>query len=128
VAGGKFKSVTHIHQAAANAPSGRQGSHTHINKTYYRRIDFRIIPIGDLNLLHQLELCSGSGAVRRRHGRTFVRRMYSAHIQGCKSNMAVTLYQGDGAKDVCVLFSGLEVDFFRSQRWKEDISQYLELR
>ncbi|KAJ7135934.1 hypothetical protein C8R44DRAFT_769310 [Mycena epipterygia] len=38
--------------------------------------------------------------------------MYSAQIQGCKSNMAVTLYQGDGAKD----------------RWKEDISQYLEFR
>ncbi|KAJ7725569.1 hypothetical protein B0H16DRAFT_1471809 [Mycena metata] len=95
VAGGKFKSVTHIHQAAANAPP-----------------DFRIIPIGDLNLLHQLELCSGSGVARRRQGRTFVRRMYSAHIQGCKSNMAVTLYQGDGAKD----------------RWNEDISQYSRLR
>ncbi|KAJ7018582.1 hypothetical protein C8F04DRAFT_1198799 [Mycena alexandri] len=95
VAGGKFTSVTHIHQAAANAPP-----------------NFRIIPIGDLNLLHQLEPCSGFGVVRRRQGQTFVRRMYSAHIQGCKSNMAVTLYQGDGAKD----------------RWKEDISQYSELR
>jgi hypothetical protein len=42
--------------------------------------------------------------VRLGDGRTFVRRMYSAQIQDCKSNMAVALYQGDGAKDVCVLF------------------------
>jgi hypothetical protein len=31
-----------------------------------------------------------------------VRKMYSAQVHGCKSNMTVTVFQGDKAEEVCL--------------------------
>jgi hypothetical protein len=69
-------------------------------KAYTHLIDFRIIPLGDLNLLHEIGFRNGSDVVRHKHGRTSVRTVYSAKIHGSKSNMTVALYQGDGAQEL----------------------------
>ncbi|KAJ7111860.1 hypothetical protein C8R44DRAFT_254419 [Mycena epipterygia] len=96
VAGGVFKSkvTNNIHYASPTLPS-----------------DFRRIPLGDINLQREIRL-DGSGVVERSHERAYVRRIYSAKIEGRKSNMTVALYQGDSAEE----------------EWLETISKYSWLR
>ncbi|KAJ7111774.1 hypothetical protein C8R44DRAFT_985271 [Mycena epipterygia] len=96
VAGGVFKSkvTNHIHEAPT-LPS-----------------DFRRIPIGDIDLQREIHLDAQTGVVERSRGRVCVRRMYSAKIEGRKSNMTVALYQGDNAEE----------------EWREAISKYSWLR
>ncbi|KAJ7443477.1 hypothetical protein FB451DRAFT_94546 [Mycena latifolia] len=94
VAGGQFKSITNITHADPTVPS-----------------DFRMIPLGDLDLLN--EICLDSGVVYRCWNPTrSVRRMYSARIHGSKSPMTVALYQGENAEE----------------EWRQDLSQYSWLR
>ncbi|KAJ6576935.1 hypothetical protein DFH09DRAFT_1310959 [Mycena vulgaris] len=90
IAGGKFKSITKITHVTPPVPS-----------------DFRTIPMGDLDLRHELRLASGSGVVNRWQGRRSVRRVYSARIPGLKANMTVAVYQGENAEE----------------EWLEDISR-----
>ncbi|KAJ6576916.1 hypothetical protein DFH09DRAFT_1450478 [Mycena vulgaris] len=82
VAGGKFKSITNITHAGPTVPS-----------------DFRMIPMGDLDLRHEIRLDSGSGVVHYQHGRKSARRVYSARIHGSKSKMTVVIYQGENAEE-----------------------------
>ncbi|KAJ6458017.1 hypothetical protein C8R45DRAFT_1032572 [Mycena sanguinolenta] len=82
VAGGKFKSVTNIHQATSGPPP-----------------NFPVIPLGHVNLLQEIGCHGRGGVVHYRHGRNSARRMYSAQIHGLKSNMAVAFYQGDNAEE-----------------------------
>ncbi|KAJ6536362.1 hypothetical protein B0H19DRAFT_384317 [Mycena capillaripes] len=92
IAGGNF---TNINQFAPSDPP-----------------DFRMIALGDLNLIHKIEPAGGSGVVRRRQGRATVRRMYGVRISGLHSSMTAALYQGDGAEE----------------QWRNEISQYLGIR
>ncbi|KAJ7124364.1 hypothetical protein C8R44DRAFT_852256 [Mycena epipterygia] len=96
VAGGVFESrvTNHIHQAAPSLPS-----------------DFRRIPLGDIDLQREIRMDT-CGVVRRAHEPGSVRRMYSAKIAGRKSNMTVSMYQGDTAEE----------------EWLEAISKYSWLR
>jgi hypothetical protein len=103
VAGGKFKSITHVHQAAPIAPPG-QLEHIRSTEILTFGTDFRLIPLGDLNLLQEIGIHCGANVVHRKNGGNSVRRMYSARVHGCKANMTVALYQGSGAEDVCFLF------------------------
>jgi hypothetical protein len=41
--------------------------------------------------------------VRQKNGGKCVRKMYTARVHGCKSQMTVALYQGNDAEDVCFL-------------------------
>jgi hypothetical protein len=130
VAGGKFQSVINIHQAVASAPPGKQAAliRAMSMESYPQRIDFTVIPLGHINLLHPIGLHGASGVANRKYGRNSVRRMYSAHIHDYKSTLAVALYQGEGAEDVC---KGFRVRVSRSlplQRWREDFSRYSKLR
>ncbi|KAJ7186213.1 hypothetical protein GGX14DRAFT_485662 [Mycena pura] len=93
--GGKFTSITNITQSAYHDPS-----------------DFRVIPLGDLDLRQEIRLDGTSGIVHRRNGRASVRRMYSARIRGINSKMTVAIYQGENSEE----------------EWREDISQHLNLR
>ncbi|KAJ6602945.1 hypothetical protein B0H10DRAFT_651589 [Mycena sp. CBHHK59/15] len=95
LAGGNFTSVMNIKHAAPAVPT-----------------DFRVIPVGDLDLRNELRLDRESGVVHRRHGWGAVRRMYSARIHGCKSSMTVAVYQGDNSEE----------------DWQQDISRYSWLR
>ncbi|KAJ6518423.1 hypothetical protein DFH09DRAFT_1373446 [Mycena vulgaris] len=84
VAGGKFKSIINITQAAPMAPP-----------------DFHMIPMGDLDLREEIRPRHRSGVVYPREGRASVRRVYSARVHGSKSKMTVAVYQGENAEEVC---------------------------
>ncbi|KAJ6478907.1 hypothetical protein C8R45DRAFT_1006215 [Mycena sanguinolenta] len=96
VTGGVFTSNnTHIYQGAPNLPS-----------------DFRMVPLGDIDLQHEICLDQESAIVSRRSRRGSVRRMYSARIEGRKSRMTVAVYLGNSAE----------------HDWRQDISIYTSLR
>ncbi|KAJ7223332.1 hypothetical protein GGX14DRAFT_657922 [Mycena pura] len=101
VSGGRFKTITNIHHAASTVPSGTQLQWT----------DFRIVPRGDLDLLHEIQLDCESGVVYRRNERRTLRKVHSARIHGSKSPMTVAVYQGDNAEE----------------EWKCDISKHANL-
>ena len=65
--------------------------------------DFRMIPLGDIDLQHEIRLnkLEGSAVVGRRRERASVRRVYSARIDGRNALTAVAMYQGPGAEEVC---------------------------
>jgi hypothetical protein len=72
--------------------------------------DFRMIPLGDIDLQHELRLNKGSAVVDRRCDRASVRRVYSARIDGRNAPMTVAIYQGRGAEEVS-LHSGFLLKF-----------------
>ncbi|KAJ7223346.1 hypothetical protein GGX14DRAFT_427383 [Mycena pura] len=104
ISGGVFtNNVTHVHQPSPVVPYGM----FYYTFEGYR---WRRIPLGDLNLLCDLDY--NSGVISRRQGQCSIRRVYSARIPGCESNMTVAVYQGDKA----------------DEKWREDISKYANLR
>jgi hypothetical protein len=61
-----------------------------------------MIPLGDIDLQHEIHLDDKSAVVGCHHGeRARVRQVYSARIDGRKSGVTVATYQGDGAEEVC---------------------------
>ncbi|KAJ6523861.1 hypothetical protein B0H19DRAFT_647046 [Mycena capillaripes] len=80
--------------------------------THLMPSDFRLIPLGDLDLRPKMGLDGRSVAMLRPQGRACMRRIYSARIHGSKPSMTAALYEGDRAEE----------------RWREDISRYSELR
>jgi hypothetical protein len=65
-------------------------------------VDFRLIPLGDIDLQHEIRLGMDAAIVERRRERRCVRRVYSAKLEGRSSGMTVALYQGNNAEEVCV--------------------------
>ncbi|KAJ6526647.1 hypothetical protein B0H19DRAFT_1275501 [Mycena capillaripes] len=86
VAGGTFTSITKNYFSSPAIPS-----------------DFRMLPLADIDLQHEIHLDIGTGIVERRHG---VRRMYSARVGG--QNTTVAMYQGPGAEE----------------EWRQDIANH----
>lgn len=62
--------------------------------------DFRMIPLGDIDLHREIRLEGHFGVVGPRHERPRVRRVYSAKIDGRKPKATVAVYQGEGAEEV----------------------------
>ncbi|KAF7365710.1 hypothetical protein MVEN_00444700 [Mycena venus] len=83
VAGGTFTNITKNNIIVASVPS-----------------DFRMIPMGDIDLQREILLEKVSGGVDRRceSGWRTVRRVYSAKMN--KVCVTVAMYQGDGAEEV----------------------------
>ncbi|KAJ7767107.1 hypothetical protein B0H16DRAFT_350769 [Mycena metata] len=77
ISGGVFNNITNYH---GSFPS-----------------DFRLIPLGDIDLQH--EIPTGAAIVERPRERRCVRRVYSAKLEGRSSGMTVALYQGDNAEE-----------------------------
>ncbi|KAJ7667219.1 hypothetical protein B0H17DRAFT_1089030 [Mycena rosella] len=102
VEGGVFTSnvTNNIHQAAPAVPS-----------------DFRMIPLGDMDLRNEIRFNRQTGVVGRQSPRGCIRRMYSAKIEGRKSAMTVKIYQGDEAEEV-----GLHS--IPPQEWRHDIGKF----
>jgi hypothetical protein len=69
-----------------------------------------MIPLGDIDLQHELRLNKGSAVVGRRHEQASVRRIYSARIDGRNAPTTVAMYQGPGAEEVS-LHSGVLLKF-----------------
>ncbi|KAJ7802927.1 hypothetical protein B0H13DRAFT_2495127 [Mycena leptocephala] len=96
VAGGTFTNITKNYTSPPTVPS-----------------DFRMIPMGDIDLLEEICLDNKTGVVGRNHReRTRVRRMYPAKIDGRKLGVTVAVYQGKGAEE----------------EWRQDIANYMTIR
>ncbi|KAF7337011.1 hypothetical protein MVEN_02137700 [Mycena venus] len=67
--------------------------------------DLRRIPLGDIDLQHEIRLDNDSGVVS-------LRRVHSAKIDRGRSIVTVAIYQGDGAK----------------REWREAITKYMSVR
>ncbi|KAJ7858313.1 hypothetical protein B0H13DRAFT_1897616 [Mycena leptocephala] len=74
--------------------------------------DFRMIPLGDIDLQHELHLNKGSAVVDRRREQASVRRVYSARIDGRDAPTTVAMYQGPGAEE----------------EWRHDIAKHMSVR
>ncbi|KAJ7822139.1 hypothetical protein B0H13DRAFT_2376848 [Mycena leptocephala] len=96
VAGGTFN-VSNNYTSAPTVPS-----------------DCRMIPLGDIDLQHEIRLhnLEGSALVGRRRERASVRRVYSARIDGRNDPMTVAMYQGLSAEE----------------EWRQDIAKYMSVR
>ncbi|KAF7377060.1 hypothetical protein MSAN_00124200 [Mycena sanguinolenta] len=102
VTGGTFANVTN-HTTAPSLPS-----------------DFRMIPMGDIDLRHQIRVAELRvdefvGVVNSQsHSRACLRRMHSAKalIASRKSRVTVAIYEGDGAEG----------------EWRQDVAKYMRLR
>ncbi|KAJ7340611.1 hypothetical protein DFH08DRAFT_811821 [Mycena albidolilacea] len=64
---------------------------------------YRRIPMGDINLQHEIRLNKHSGVADYRCERRSVRRVYSAKIDRGKSSVTVAMYHGEKAEE----FSGM---------------------
>ncbi|KAJ7034612.1 hypothetical protein C8F04DRAFT_1234218 [Mycena alexandri] len=74
--------------------------------------DFCMIPMGDIDLQKEVTANRNSGVIDRRRHRNCVRRVYSAKINGRKSNVTVAVYQGSGAEE----------------DWRRDVEKYTLVR
>ncbi|KAJ7036910.1 hypothetical protein C8F04DRAFT_457136 [Mycena alexandri] len=92
------------------------GTFNNIMKNYYAAPNvaphFRIIPMGDINLQKELMVNKELWLLGRRRERNCVRRVYSATIDGRKSNVTVAVYQGEGAEE----------------DWQKDTEMYMSVR
>ncbi|KAF8181424.1 hypothetical protein K438DRAFT_1976146 [Mycena galopus ATCC 62051] len=71
--------------------------------------DFRMIPLGDIDLQHEIGVNKYTGVQPER---ARVRRVYSARVEGRNSSVMVAMYQGDGAEE----------------EWREDVAKYKTVR
>jgi hypothetical protein len=62
--------------------------------------DYRRIPMGDINLRHEMRLNKLSSVADYRHERRSVRRVYSAKIDRGESSVTVAMYHGEKAEEV----------------------------
>ncbi|KAJ7036905.1 hypothetical protein C8F04DRAFT_1093805 [Mycena alexandri] len=100
VAGGTFNNSTINYVTPPAAPPG---SVYRILKCFTQdakyRADFRMISMGDIDLQKELTVNKEWSAIGRRREHGCVRRMYSAKVDGRKSDLTVGVYQGHGAEE-----------------------------
>jgi hypothetical protein len=58
-----------------------------------------MIPMGDIDLQHEIHLDNDSSVVGCHPEWTHIRRVYSARIDGRKAGVTAAMYQGDGAEE-----------------------------
>ncbi|KAF7377041.1 hypothetical protein MSAN_00122200 [Mycena sanguinolenta] len=88
------------------------GTFTNITKNYAAPSlpsDFRMIPMGDIDLRHEIRLDNFMVVVGHRRKQERVRRLYSAKVEGRKSTLTVAIYQGEDAE----------------QEWRSDLAKYI---
>ncbi|KAJ6452403.1 hypothetical protein C8R45DRAFT_1083360 [Mycena sanguinolenta] len=90
---------------------------THITNNYPAPnvpSNLRMIPLGDIDLRHEIRVDPGTGISNSKRGQACVRRMHSAkaRIDGRKSRVTVAMYQGNGAEE----------------EWRQDIAKYMSMR
>ncbi|KAJ7157559.1 hypothetical protein C8R43DRAFT_402172 [Mycena crocata] len=79
---------------------------------YGPTIDFRMIPLGDINLWNEIQLDDESGLASRRNETRYARRVYSSKVGHRQADMTVALYEGKEAE----------------KQWRQDILRYSHLR
>ncbi|KAJ7679419.1 hypothetical protein DFH06DRAFT_510807 [Mycena polygramma] len=111
VSGGTFTNVTHNYNTLSIVS------------------DFRTIRLGDIDL-RDLRLDTASDLAGHPGESRSTRRVYTARVEGRKSNMTVAIYQGNGAEEVSYVTVLLHANFTRinTQDWREDVALYTSLR
>ncbi|KAF8175074.1 hypothetical protein K438DRAFT_1979948 [Mycena galopus ATCC 62051] len=61
--------------------------------------DFRRIPLGDLDLRHEIRFECGSDTACHRNCGGSARKFYSARIHDCNANLTAAVYQGETAEE-----------------------------
>ncbi|KAF7377023.1 hypothetical protein MSAN_00120400 [Mycena sanguinolenta] len=99
VTGGTFTNVTKNYAATPSHPS-----------------DLQMIPLADIDLRHEIRLDNSTVVIDHRRKQACVRRLYSAKVEGRKSNLTVAMYQGDDAEQEAFnyLYSAFQREFFAS--------------
>ncbi|KAJ7664129.1 hypothetical protein B0H17DRAFT_1092222 [Mycena rosella] len=95
ISGGRF--VKHIHHTAVPAGTPGKPPVCVSGPSSHAGTDFRVIPVGDLDLRREIRFNSATGVVDR--------RMHAARIYGSKSKMNVAIYEGDNTEEVCLNIS-----------------------
>jgi hypothetical protein len=86
-----------------------------------------MIPLGDIDLQKEMHLNNEIGVVNQQYERARVRRVYSARVDGRKSNVTAAMYQGTGAEEVCCALI-LQYCLQPLQEWRQDITAYMTVR
>jgi hypothetical protein len=60
------------------------------------------MPVGDIDLLREIQLDQRRMIAFYERERPRVKRMYTAKIEGQKLDVTVAVYQGEGAQEVCL--------------------------
>ncbi|KAJ7722018.1 hypothetical protein B0H16DRAFT_1601428 [Mycena metata] len=102
VSGGQFTNVTNIHNAAPVVRRGDSSPTLRYELTH--SADFRMIPLGDLDLV-------GGGVVSRRKS-GYTKRVYPARIDGRNSKMTAVMFEGPAA----------------GEAWGRELAQYATFR
>ncbi|KAF8181418.1 hypothetical protein K438DRAFT_1841063 [Mycena galopus ATCC 62051] len=71
-----------------------------------------MIPLGDIDLQHEIGVKKYTGVLNYQPERARVRRVYSARVDGRNSSVTVVMYQGTGAEE----------------EWREDVTKYKTVR
>jgi hypothetical protein len=108
VAGETFNNVRNNYTSAPTMPSGISlfliifSPCPATRLTDYMHTDFRMIPLGDIDLQHEIRLnkLEGLAVVDRQREGASVRRVYSARIDGRNAPTTVAMYEGPGAEEV----------------------------
>jgi hypothetical protein len=95
VTGQNFTNIMNNYTSGPMVPPGKCVSNN--SATRLNIADFRIIPLGDINLQKEIRLNHETVVGHRPR----VRRIYSAKVDRGKSNVTVAMYQGNGAEEVC---------------------------
>jgi hypothetical protein len=103
--------------------------HTSQQAARFQRTDFRMIPMGEIDLQHEIRAGNEPGLVYRQHQLGHARRMYSAKVEGRRSSKTVAIYRGDHAEEVGQIcsFSLISPDSVL-QEWRRDIANYMAVR
>ncbi|KAF8146348.1 hypothetical protein K438DRAFT_1990884 [Mycena galopus ATCC 62051] len=73
------------------------------------RHDFRMVPLGDLDLLHEIRLEDGPGMITRRRS---TGKLYHVRVDGRASTMTAAVYQGEEGE----------------QAWRRELQTYSGIR
>ncbi|KAF7337149.1 hypothetical protein MVEN_02152900 [Mycena venus] len=80
------------------------GTFTSVTNNYISKptalYDVPMISMGDIDLRYEIKLDHETGVVDRQRKQAYVRRIYSASVEGRKSSATVFMYQGNGAEEV----------------------------
>ncbi|KAJ6555815.1 hypothetical protein B0H19DRAFT_1070975 [Mycena capillaripes] len=87
--------------------------------------DFRMVPLGDIDLQHEIRFNDSTG-VDRKYERQGVRRVYSARLGG--QNTTVGIYQRPGAEEVRYILLFYWCILTVPQKWRHDIAKYMSVR
>ncbi|KAJ6555904.1 hypothetical protein B0H19DRAFT_1071048 [Mycena capillaripes] len=85
-----------------------------------------MVPLGDIDLQHEIHFNNSTGIVDRQYERQGVRRVYSARLGD--QNTTVAIYLGPCAEEVWYILLFYCYILTVPQKWRQDIAKYMSVR